>query len=153
MIHFLLSGSVGFSVEEVVLACRSLQSIAEQVQDTEEAGRCFHDVIIPHLLSLALQGALQGKQLQINRHIFIPVSEITYGFDSDLRLSVSFTGSYLTGEGSSGRRSPLVEEVVLSAMVPVISTSCSRLQPMSVQSLCHLLSCLFVCCYEVSCSS
>uniref|UniRef100_A0AAQ6INR1 MMS19 nucleotide excision repair protein n=1 Tax=Anabas testudineus TaxID=64144 RepID=A0AAQ6INR1_ANATE len=84
---------VGFSVEEVVLACRSLQRIAEQVQDTEEAGRCFHDVIILRLLSLALQAALQG-------------------------------------EGSSGRHSPLVEEVVLSAIVPVISTSCSRLQPM-----------------------
>ncbi|XP_044035468.1 MMS19 nucleotide excision repair protein homolog isoform X1 [Siniperca chuatsi] len=86
------TGRVGFSVEEVVLACRSLQGIAEQVQDTEETGRCFHDVIIPRLLSLALQAAVQG-------------------------------------EGSSGRRSPLLEEVVLSAMVPVISTSCSRLQP------------------------
>uniref|UniRef100_A0A8C4H955 MMS19 nucleotide excision repair protein n=1 Tax=Dicentrarchus labrax TaxID=13489 RepID=A0A8C4H955_DICLA len=86
------TGSVGFSVEEVVAACHSLQRIAEQVQDTEETGRCFHDVIIPRLLSLALQAALQG-------------------------------------EGSSGCRSPLLEEVVLSAMVPVISTSCSRLQP------------------------
>ncbi|XP_067432666.1 MMS19 nucleotide excision repair protein homolog [Thunnus thynnus] len=86
------TGSVGFSVEEVVSACSSLRRIAEQVQDTEETGRCFHNVIIPRLLSLALQAALQG-------------------------------------EGSSGRRSPLVEEAVLSAMVPVISTSCSRLQP------------------------
>ncbi|XP_076615443.1 MMS19 nucleotide excision repair protein homolog isoform X2 [Chaetodon auriga] len=86
------TGSVGFSVEEAVLTCRSLQRIAEQVQDTEEAGRCFHDIIIPRLLCLALQAALQG-------------------------------------EGSSGRCSPLLEEVVLSAMVPVISTSCSRLQP------------------------
>uniref|UniRef100_A0A7N9AVK7 MMS19 nucleotide excision repair protein n=1 Tax=Mastacembelus armatus TaxID=205130 RepID=A0A7N9AVK7_9TELE len=86
--HFLLLlGSASFSVEEVVLACRSLQRIAEQVQDTEKTGRCFHDIIIPRLLSLALQA------------------------------------------GSSGCRSPLVEEVVLSAMVPVISTSCSRLQP------------------------
>uniref|UniRef100_A0A3B4X687 MMS19 nucleotide excision repair protein n=1 Tax=Seriola lalandi dorsalis TaxID=1841481 RepID=A0A3B4X687_SERLL len=73
-----------FSVEEVVLACRSLQRIAERVQDTEETGRCFHEIIIPRLLSLALQAALQG---------------------------------------------PLVEEVVLTAMVPVISTACSRLQP------------------------
>uniref|UniRef100_A0A8C3AZH3 MMS19 nucleotide excision repair protein n=1 Tax=Cyclopterus lumpus TaxID=8103 RepID=A0A8C3AZH3_CYCLU len=86
------TGGVVFSVEEVVLACHSLQRIAKQVQDTEETGRCFHDVIIPRLLSLALQAALQG-------------------------------------EGSSGGRSPLLEEVVLSAMVPVISTSCSRLQP------------------------
>uniref|UniRef100_A0AAQ6IGW3 MMS19 nucleotide excision repair protein n=1 Tax=Anabas testudineus TaxID=64144 RepID=A0AAQ6IGW3_ANATE len=84
----------------VVLACRSLQRIAEQVQDTEEAGRCFHDVIILRLLSLALQAALQGN--------------------------------------------PLVEEVVLSAIVPVISTSCSRLQPMSVKSLCHLAVSLFL---------
>ncbi|XP_041829818.1 MMS19 nucleotide excision repair protein homolog isoform X2 [Melanotaenia boesemani] len=86
------TGCVSFSVDEVVLACRSLQRIAEQVQDGEETGRCFHDVIIPRLLSLALQGALQGDR-------------------------------------SSDHRSPLVEEVVLSAMVPVISTSCSRLQP------------------------
>ncbi|XP_030610496.1 MMS19 nucleotide excision repair protein homolog isoform X2 [Archocentrus centrarchus] len=86
------TGSVSFSVDEVVLTCRSLQKIAEQVQDTEETGRCFHDVVIPRLLSLALQAALQG-------------------------------------EGSSGTRSALMEEVVLSAMVPVVSTSCSRLQP------------------------
>ncbi|XP_023117868.2 MMS19 nucleotide excision repair protein homolog isoform X1 [Amphiprion ocellaris] len=86
------TGSVSFSVDEVVLACHSLQRIAEQVEDEEETGRCFHDVIIPRLLSLALQAALQG-------------------------------------EGSPGVRSPLVEEAVLSAMVPVISTSCSRLQP------------------------
>uniref|UniRef100_A0AAX7TRL2 MMS19 nucleotide excision repair protein n=1 Tax=Astatotilapia calliptera TaxID=8154 RepID=A0AAX7TRL2_ASTCA len=52
----------GFSVDEVVLTCRSLQRIAEQVQDTEEAGRCFHNIIIPHLLSLALQAALQGEK-------------------------------------------------------------------------------------------
>uniref|UniRef100_A0A669BG89 MMS19 nucleotide excision repair protein n=1 Tax=Oreochromis niloticus TaxID=8128 RepID=A0A669BG89_ORENI len=49
------SCSVNFSVDEVVLTCRSLQRIAERVQDSEEAGRCFHDVFIPHLLSLALQ--------------------------------------------------------------------------------------------------
>ncbi|XP_028263603.1 MMS19 nucleotide excision repair protein homolog [Parambassis ranga] len=81
-----------FSVDEVVSACQSLQKIAKQAQDTEETGRCFHDVIIPRLLSLALQAALQD-------------------------------------EGASGGRSPLVEEVILSAMVPVISTACSRLQP------------------------
>ncbi|XP_068610307.1 MMS19 nucleotide excision repair protein homolog [Brachionichthys hirsutus] len=86
------TGSACFSVEEVVLACRSLQRIAEQVQDGEETGRCFHGAVIPRLLSLALQAALQG-------------------------------------EGSSGRCSPLAEEAVLCAMVPVISTSCSRLQP------------------------
>lgn len=57
-----VSGDVSFSVDEVVLTCHSLQRIAEQVQDTEEMGRCFHDVIIPRLLCLALQAALQGKQ-------------------------------------------------------------------------------------------
>ncbi|KAM4716212.1 MMS19 nucleotide excision repair protein homolog isoform 2-T2 [Anableps anableps] len=80
-----------FSVDEVVHACLSLQGIAERVEDDEETSRCFHDVIIPRLLSLALQAALQS-------------------------------------EGSPGHRSPLVEEAVLSAMVPVISTACSRLQ-------------------------
>ncbi|XP_074518694.1 MMS19 nucleotide excision repair protein homolog [Halichoeres trimaculatus] len=86
------TGSVGFSVEEVVLACSSLQRIAEQVKDTEETGRCFHELIIPRLLSLSLQAALQG-------------------------------------EGSPGHCSPLLQQSVLSAMVPVISTSCARLQP------------------------
>lgn len=85
------TGRVPFTVEDVVLACRSLQRIAEQVQDTEETGQCFHQVIIPRLLSLALQAALQGED--------------------------------------EARSSPLVEESVLSAVVPVISTSCSRLQP------------------------
>uniref|UniRef100_A0A3B3DD02 MMS19 nucleotide excision repair protein n=1 Tax=Oryzias melastigma TaxID=30732 RepID=A0A3B3DD02_ORYME len=82
----------GVSLEEAVLACRSLQRIAARVQDTEEAGTCFHDVIIPRLLSLALQAALQE-------------------------------------EDSSGRGGALVQEDFLSAVVPVISTSCSRLQP------------------------
>ncbi|CAN9508908.1 unnamed protein product [Ophioblennius macclurei] len=84
------AGSGSFSADEVVLACRSLQRIAEKVQDSEETGRCFHGVVIPRLLSLALQAALQGEE---------------------------------------SPRSPLTEEVVLSAMVPVISTACSRLQP------------------------
>lgn len=56
------SGSVGFSLDVVVLTCRSLQRIAEQAKDTEETGRCFYDIIIPRLLSLALQAALQGER-------------------------------------------------------------------------------------------
>lgn len=56
------SGSVGFSLDVVVLTCRSLQRIAEQAKDTEETSRCFHDIIIPRLLSLALQAALQGER-------------------------------------------------------------------------------------------
>uniref|UniRef100_A0AAQ6AE36 MMS19 nucleotide excision repair protein n=1 Tax=Amphiprion ocellaris TaxID=80972 RepID=A0AAQ6AE36_AMPOC len=55
---FGMYSSVSFSVDEVVLACHSLQRIAEQVEDEEETGRCFHDVIIPRLLSLALQARL-----------------------------------------------------------------------------------------------
>uniref|UniRef100_A0A672Z1P1 MMS19 nucleotide excision repair protein n=1 Tax=Sphaeramia orbicularis TaxID=375764 RepID=A0A672Z1P1_9TELE len=105
--HLLFSGSVNFLVEEVVLACRSLQRIAEQVQDTEETGRCFHEVIIPRLLGLTLQAALQD-------------------------------------EGSSGHRSPLVEEAVLSAMVPVISTSCSRLQPQLAEQTASRATSLFL---------
>uniref|UniRef100_A0A669C8I5 MMS19 nucleotide excision repair protein n=1 Tax=Oreochromis niloticus TaxID=8128 RepID=A0A669C8I5_ORENI len=64
------TGSVNFSVDEVVLTCRSLQRIAERVQDSEEAGRCFHDVFIPHLLSLALQAALQAYFLM--RCVWLP---------------------------------------------------------------------------------
>lgn len=50
-----------FSVDEVVRACLSLQRIAERVQDGEDTSRCFHDVIVPRLLSLALQAALQSE--------------------------------------------------------------------------------------------
>ncbi|KAJ8404898.1 hypothetical protein AAFF_G00332850 [Aldrovandia affinis] len=85
------AGSCSFSLEEVVSACHSLQRIAAQAQDTEENGRFFHDNIVPRLLGLALQAALQG-------------------------------------EGEGARRSPLTEEAVLYALVPVISTACSRLQ-------------------------
>ncbi|XP_061561738.1 MMS19 nucleotide excision repair protein homolog isoform X1 [Phycodurus eques] len=55
------SGEVGFSLEEAVLACHSLKRIAERVEDTKDSGRCFHDIIIPQLLSLALQAAVQGE--------------------------------------------------------------------------------------------
>ncbi|XP_032429798.1 MMS19 nucleotide excision repair protein homolog isoform X1 [Xiphophorus hellerii] len=92
-----------FSVDEVVRACLSLQRIAERVQDGEDTSRCFHDVIVPRLLSLALQAALQN-------------------------------------DGSSGRRSPLVEEEVLSAMVPVISTAFSRLQTFAEQTASRAVS-------------
>ncbi|XP_027885157.1 MMS19 nucleotide excision repair protein homolog isoform X2 [Xiphophorus couchianus] len=92
-----------FSVDEVVRACLSLQRIAERVQDGEDTSRCFHDVIVPRLLSLALQAALQN-------------------------------------DGSSGRRSPLVEEEVLSAMVPVISTTFSRLQTFAEQTASRAVS-------------
>ncbi|XP_029540459.1 MMS19 nucleotide excision repair protein homolog isoform X3 [Oncorhynchus nerka] len=82
------TGTGAFSLEEVISVCHSLQKIAEQAQDTEETGGVFHDVI-PRLLGLALQAALQG---------------------------------------SSGHCSPILEETVLSAMVPIISTTCARLQ-------------------------
>uniref|UniRef100_A0AAV2LVE3 MMS19 nucleotide excision repair protein n=1 Tax=Knipowitschia caucasica TaxID=637954 RepID=A0AAV2LVE3_KNICA len=88
------TGSVQFTMEDVVLACHGLQRIADQVQvseETEETGRCFHHLIIPRLLSLALQAALQAADVP--------------------------------------RPSPLLEESVLTAMVPVINSSCSRLQP------------------------
>uniref|UniRef100_A0A673GQC9 MMS19 nucleotide excision repair protein n=1 Tax=Sinocyclocheilus rhinocerous TaxID=307959 RepID=A0A673GQC9_9TELE len=51
----------GFSVEEVVAVCISLQKIAEHVRDSEGIGRFFHDIIIPHLLGLCLQAALQSR--------------------------------------------------------------------------------------------
>ncbi|XP_076856911.1 MMS19 nucleotide excision repair protein homolog [Brachyhypopomus gauderio] len=83
-------GSPVFSAEEVICACSSLQTMAAQAGDDEEIGHFFHDVIIPRLLSLALQAALQGEV--------------------------------------SGDRSPLTEQTVLSALVPVISTACAALQ-------------------------
>ncbi|CAL8284658.1 unnamed protein product [Merluccius merluccius] len=56
------AGRGGFSVEEVVAVCFSLQRIADQALDTsQETGRFFHDIIIPRLLTLALQAALQAE--------------------------------------------------------------------------------------------
>ena len=49
-------------MEEVVAVCFSLQRIADQALDSEETGRFFYDLVIPRLLTLALQAALQGKQ-------------------------------------------------------------------------------------------
>uniref|UniRef100_A0A3Q2C8W6 MMS19 nucleotide excision repair protein n=1 Tax=Cyprinodon variegatus TaxID=28743 RepID=A0A3Q2C8W6_CYPVA len=57
-----LSSAHAFSTDEVVHACLSLQKIAERLRDDEETSRCFHDVVIPRLLSLALQAALQQQQ-------------------------------------------------------------------------------------------
>ncbi|XP_054913580.1 MMS19 nucleotide excision repair protein homolog isoform X2 [Poeciliopsis prolifica] len=92
-----------FSVDEVVRACLSLQRIAERVEDGKDTSRFFHDVVVPRLLSLALQASLQS-------------------------------------DGSSGRRSPLVAEEILSAMVPVISTACSRLQTFAEQTASRAVS-------------
>ncbi|XP_066550026.1 MMS19 nucleotide excision repair protein homolog isoform X2 [Amia ocellicauda] len=86
-----VSGS--FSLEEVVSACRSLQQITEQAWETEETGRFFHQTVIPRLLGLAVEAALQDS----------------------------------VGGDPSVPRSPLTEQKVLSAMVPVVSTACGRL--------------------------
>ncbi|KAK3559804.1 hypothetical protein QTP86_020786 [Hemibagrus guttatus] len=85
-------GSSGFSTEEAIWACRSLQRIAEHAQNTVEIGEFFHNVIIPRLLGLSLHAALESQKC-------------------------------------SGHMSPLTEEAVLSAIVPVISTACAALQP------------------------
>ncbi|KAF4106984.1 MMS19 nucleotide excision repair protein homolog [Onychostoma macrolepis] len=55
------TGSCGFSVEEVSAACVGLRRIAEHTRDSEEIGRFFHDIIIPRLLGLCLQAALQSR--------------------------------------------------------------------------------------------
>lgn len=46
--------------------CHNLQRIAEHAQDTEETGRVFHDIVIPRLLGLALQAAMQGENILTN---------------------------------------------------------------------------------------
>ncbi|XP_062387285.1 MMS19 nucleotide excision repair protein homolog isoform X2 [Sardina pilchardus] len=84
------TGCGSFSVDEVISVCHGLQRIAEHAPHMEaEIGQFFHDVIIPRLLGLAVQAAVQD-------------------------------------EGSCGR-SFLTEEAVLAVVVPVFSSSCSRL--------------------------
>uniref|UniRef100_A0AAY4CPI7 MMS19 nucleotide excision repair protein n=1 Tax=Denticeps clupeoides TaxID=299321 RepID=A0AAY4CPI7_9TELE len=41
--------------------CHSLQRIAEQAGQDPEVGQIFHDIVIPRLLGLAIQAALQGE--------------------------------------------------------------------------------------------
>ncbi|KTF78012.1 hypothetical protein cypCar_00044856 [Cyprinus carpio] len=91
------TGSCGFSVEEVAAVCISLQKIAEHARDSEEIGRFFHDIIIPHLLGLCLQAALQTRD--------------------------------------AGHSSPLTDEAVLSAIVPVMSTACAALRSESASRM------------------
>ncbi|XP_050980877.1 MMS19 nucleotide excision repair protein homolog isoform X2 [Labeo rohita] len=93
------TGSCGFSVEEVIAVCVSLRRIAEQARDSEEIGRFFHDIIIPRLLGLCLQAALQSR------------------------------------DSAQGHCSPLTDEAVLCAVVPVISTACAALQSESASRM------------------
>lgn len=55
---------------------------------------------------------------------------------TSLTLQQNHKPTFLTfaGEGPSDHHSPLLEEAVLCAIVSVISTACSRLQPSSVHS-------------------
>ncbi len=48
-------------MEEVSAVCVGLRRIAEHTRDSEEIGRFFHDIIIPRLLGLCLQAALQSR--------------------------------------------------------------------------------------------
>uniref|UniRef100_A0A6Q2XKA4 MMS19 nucleotide excision repair protein n=1 Tax=Esox lucius TaxID=8010 RepID=A0A6Q2XKA4_ESOLU len=54
---------------EVIAVCLSLQRIAGQAEDTEENGQVFHDIIIPRLLGLALQAALNGENILISCNV------------------------------------------------------------------------------------
>ncbi|XP_072523686.1 MMS19 nucleotide excision repair protein homolog isoform X2 [Salminus brasiliensis] len=56
------AGGSSFSMEEVTSVCHSLQRIAEQARGVEEIGTFFHDAVIPRLLALTLQAALQGQK-------------------------------------------------------------------------------------------
>uniref|UniRef100_A0A3P8XJ71 MMS19 nucleotide excision repair protein n=1 Tax=Esox lucius TaxID=8010 RepID=A0A3P8XJ71_ESOLU len=75
LIQVLTSAHTGsFSLEEVIAVCLSLQRIAGQAEDTEENGQVFHDIIIPRLLGLALQAALNGENILIT---MVPVISTT----------------------------------------------------------------------------
>ncbi|XP_043086941.1 MMS19 nucleotide excision repair protein homolog [Puntigrus tetrazona] len=100
------AGSCGFSAEEVSAVCVALRRIAEHARDSEEIGRFFHDIIIPRLLGLCLQAALQSRD--------------------------------------SGQCSPLTDEAVLSAVVPVISTACAALPAESASRMASQAVSLFL---------
>ncbi|XP_062859268.1 MMS19 nucleotide excision repair protein homolog [Trichomycterus rosablanca] len=88
------TGGCTFSMEEVTSTCCSLYKIAGHARHTQEIGLYFHNVVVPRLLGLALQAALQSNdQTQSNQ-----ISSIT-------------------------------DDLILTELVPIISTTCSALQP------------------------
>ncbi|XP_067858126.1 MMS19 nucleotide excision repair protein homolog [Heptranchias perlo] len=57
----LQKGSTGAESEVAVLSCRSLQRVAEHCQDAGESSQYFHQMVVPCLLGLAVQAAVQAS--------------------------------------------------------------------------------------------
>uniref|UniRef100_UPI00398EB686 MMS19 nucleotide excision repair protein homolog isoform X2 n=1 Tax=Pristiophorus japonicus TaxID=55135 RepID=UPI00398EB686 len=56
----LQKGSAGTERKVAVLTCRSLQLVAEHCQGAGESSQYFHQLVVPCLLGLAVQAAVQG---------------------------------------------------------------------------------------------
>uniref|UniRef100_A0AAY4CS34 MMS19 nucleotide excision repair protein n=1 Tax=Denticeps clupeoides TaxID=299321 RepID=A0AAY4CS34_9TELE len=63
LLQILTSAHTGMGSYFVTSVCHSLQRIAEQAGQDPEVGQIFHDIVIPRLLGLAIQAALQGETL------------------------------------------------------------------------------------------
>ncbi|XP_030058755.1 MMS19 nucleotide excision repair protein homolog [Microcaecilia unicolor] len=94
LLHYLRHAQKGsvLCAEDMISVCQSLHLLAVQCQQDTESLWYYHQTVIPCLLALAVQAALQETQSQAESPV-------------------------------------LLDENVLTAMVPVISAACSHLSP------------------------
>ncbi|XP_069467675.1 MMS19 nucleotide excision repair protein homolog isoform X2 [Ambystoma mexicanum] len=90
--RLLQKGKAKLDTKDVVSVCQSLHLVAVQCQHDAESLRYYHGTVVPCLLTLTLQAAMQVKE-------------------SNLMICL------------------LLEESILTAMVPIISTVSSHLSP------------------------
>uniref|UniRef100_A0AAR2LTI7 MMS19 nucleotide excision repair protein n=1 Tax=Pygocentrus nattereri TaxID=42514 RepID=A0AAR2LTI7_PYGNA len=122
------AGSSSFSVEDVTSVCHSLQRIAEQARGSEDIGRFFHDVIIPRLLGMALQAALQSKSSVTC--CFLLFCAVLLHFRLATQMAVQVVSLFLNGDVS------FLPENAYPSQIQLLKVRCLAL---FLQSVCLLV--------------
>lgn len=68
------SGKMPASIQFVVSVCQSLQQVALQCQQDTQSYWYIHQAVVPCLLGLAVQAAVQGKAWGWGTDLFLPGS-------------------------------------------------------------------------------
>nr|XP_006014334.2 PREDICTED: MMS19 nucleotide excision repair protein homolog [Latimeria chalumnae] len=80
LLHYLRQAQKGCASsesEDVISACRSLQLVAKQCQQTRKSIEYFHQTAVPCLLGLAVQAAMQGGRLEPSCRILCDEAVLT----------------------------------------------------------------------------
>uniref|UniRef100_A0A8C5Q3D9 MMS19 nucleotide excision repair protein n=1 Tax=Leptobrachium leishanense TaxID=445787 RepID=A0A8C5Q3D9_9ANUR len=85
-------GKAAINSDDIVSVCKSLHQVAVQCQPDAESMQFYHNAVVPCLLSLTVQAAIQESGTPSTEHV-------------------------------------LLQDAVVSAMVPVISAACTYLSP------------------------